>query len=248
MKRIHLSTIAVLSALLPFAGAAAATETVLYSFKGGTDGTYPPAGLMMDSSGALYGTTVYGGTANAGTVFKLTRPAAGGRHWTETVLHSFTGGADGAVGGTLLKDNAGALYGMTQEGGTGNQGTVFKLTPPAAGQTAWTEIVLYRFKGGRDGRYPLGDLIAKHGVLYGMTNGGGTANTGTVFKLRPPAAGQTAWTERVLYRFTGGTDGTRPQAGLLATAGLLANKSGFLFGTTYQGGVSNKGTVFKVVP
>jgi len=243
MKRIHLSTIAVLSALLPFAGAAAATESVLYSFTGGADGAFPRAGLIMDS-GALYGTTEFGGAGNRGTVFELTRPAAGGRHWTKTVLHSFTGGADGAHPmGTLLKDNAGALYGTTEVGGTG-WGTVFKLTPAAAGQTAWTESVLYRFTGGTDGKWPNAGLIAKHGVLYGTTpNGGGTGRYGTVFKLRPPAAGQTAWTESVLHSFTGGADGRSP------AASLIIDSSGALYGTTYLGG--NRywgGTAFKLTP
>src|ERR1019366_3866949 len=88
-------------------------------------------------------------------------------------------------------------------------GTIFKLTPPAKGQTAWRETVLYTLKGGDDGSFPVAELIAdKRGALFGTTeNGGstggigGSSGNGTVFKLTPPAEGQTVWTETVLYSF-----------------------------------------------
>jgi hypothetical protein len=111
----------------------------------------------------------------------------------ETVLYRFKGGSDGSVPSAgLIADQQGALYGTTENGGTGNggfgMGTVFKLTPPGKGQTAWTETVLYRFTGGSDGVGPLAGLIAgKQGALYGTTAFGGTGNDGfgfgTVFKL-----------------------------------------------------------------
>jgi len=105
------------------------------------------------------------------------------------VLHSFsfTGGSDGGapVAG-LIADTSGALYGTTSEGGIGNNGTVFKLTPPAKGQTTWTETVLYRFTGS-DGSGPVAGLIADNlGALFGTTLNGGISNNGTVFKLTPP--------------------------------------------------------------
>ena len=100
------------------------TETVLYSFKGGIDGAGPRAGLIFDANGALYGTTCEGGTAGYGTVFKLTPPTAGKTQWTETVLHRFPGGSDGArPSAGLICDSNGALYGTTEEGGiSGHQG------------------------------------------------------------------------------------------------------------------------------
>jgi len=168
----------------------------------------------------------------------------------ETVLYSFTGGSDGAGPiADLIADKEGALYGTTQNGGTGNNGTVFKLTPPAKGQTAWTETVLYRFTGGSDGAIPFAGLIAdKEGALYGTTQNGGTGNNGTVFKLTPPAKGQTAWTETVLHSFCshpqppGCSDGAAPRAG------LIADNQGALYGTTHGGESPGTGTVFKLTP
>jgi uncharacterized repeat protein (TIGR03803 family) len=108
------------------------SETTLYSFGGGTDGNYPESPVTFDSSGNLYGTTTSGGASNVGVVFKLT-PSGGGT-WTETLLHTFTGGSDGANAfGGLILDNSGNLYGTTYVGGgagvfSGN-GTVFEITP-----------------------------------------------------------------------------------------------------------------------
>ncbi|MFY9629877.1 MAG: choice-of-anchor tandem repeat GloVer-containing protein, partial [Methylocystis sp.] len=111
----------------PCAGQPQWTETVLHSFQGSpSDGVYPLAGLNFDSSGALYGTTFYGGSAGAGTVFKLMPPAptvVGRQQWTETVLYSFKGGSDGAdPWAGVIFDTHGALYGTTW-----GIGTVFKL-------------------------------------------------------------------------------------------------------------------------
>jgi uncharacterized repeat protein (TIGR03803 family) len=236
----------------PANGQSAWTETVLYSFTGGSDGGLPYAGLIADNQGALYGTT-HGAVLNnsLGTVFKLTPPANGQSAWTETVLYSFCnhpqppGCSDGfAPEAGLIADNQGALYGTTLGG------TVFKLTPPAKGQTTWTETVLYSFTGGSDGGAPEAGLIADNqGALYGTTSSGGTGNAGTVFKLTPPAKGQTAWTPTVLYSFcslSNCSDGYEPRAG------LIADNQGALYGTTEFGGTaplaSSKGTVFKLTP
>jgi len=174
----------------------------------------------------------------------------------ETVLYSFTGGSDGSepVAG-LIADNQGALYSTTESGGSSGGGTVFKLTPPGRGQTAWTETVLYSFcslPNCSDGDSPAAGLIAdKQGVLYGTTLGG-ESSVGpvgmTVFKLTPPGRGQTAWTEAVLYSFTGGSDGGDPRAGLIALARAREERDngGALYGTTQSGGSGNNGTVFKV--
>jgi uncharacterized repeat protein (TIGR03803 family) len=152
-------------------------EKILYRFTGGTDGSFPLAGLVWDSAGNLYGTTQNGGDLSCdngfgcGTVFKLD-PAG-----TETVLYSFTGGADGSVPTTgLLCDTAGNLYGTTSTGGVG-YGVVFELSQSG------TETVLYTFSGGTDGAYPFGGLVRdKAGNLYGTTDFGGSG-FGVVFKI-----------------------------------------------------------------
>ena len=273
---------AITLAALSLAGSALAAplENVLYSFTGGTDGAYPYGGLIADKEGALYSTTLYGGgggnsncaqysSAGCGTVFKLTPPAKGQTNWTETVLYTFCSLSncnDGAAPHAgLIADKEGALYGTTGSGGSGcpyitsGCGTVFKLTPPAKGQSNWTETVLYSFSGS-DGAYPGAGLIADEGgALYGTTSGGGTGNfivnAGTVFKLTPPAKGQSKWTETLLYSFcslSNCSDGWRP------AAGLIADEQGVLYGTTALGGTgvgvggsscpSGCGTVFKLAP
>lgn len=130
--------------------AAPPTLTTLYNFSGISSGEYPHGGLIRDSKGVLYGTTVYGGTANLGLVFSLTPPAAGHTQWTYKVLYSFQGPqlGDGETPyGTVLMDSSGALYGTTVSGGAVNVGTVFRLSPPVASGMPWTEEVLYSFGG-----------------------------------------------------------------------------------------------------
>ena len=218
----------------PAKGQTAWTETVLHGFTGGSDGAAPRANLIADNQGALYGTTLGGGTAGNGTVFKLTPTTKGQTAWTETVLYSFGSSSTGSDGldpeAGLIFDKEGALYGTTSEGGTGNAGTVFKLTPPTKGQTAWTPTVLYNFcsqPSCSDGYEPRAALIFdKEGALYGTTEFGGTDNNGIVFKLIPPAKGQTVWTPTVLHSFVGG-DGANPIFG-----GLIFDKQGALYGTT----------------
>jgi uncharacterized repeat protein (TIGR03803 family) len=147
-------------------------ETVLHSFTGGPDGKSPFGGLVLDQDGNLYGTTSAGGTWNVGTVFKIDP------FGNETVLHSFTGGADGSSPyATLLRNQAGDLYGTAQLGGIGNNGTVFKIT-------ASNKFKLLHSFGGIDGSYPRGRLILDPaGNLYGTTSYGGTYAWGTVFKI-----------------------------------------------------------------
>jgi uncharacterized repeat protein (TIGR03803 family) len=222
-------------------------ESVLYRFKAGTDAAQPFASLIADKAGNLYGTTVAGGTSNAGAVFKISPP---GTAWTESVLYSFAGGTDGASPWAgLIFDKAGNLYGTTAAGGssncTGGCGTVFELSPPAVQGGAWTETVLYRFAGGTDGSSPWASLIfdAK-GNLYGTTGyGGGKTNGGTAFELAPPATQGGAWTETVLHKFGNGDDGANPLSNL--TFGL----NGAIYGTTYSGvGTAQSGMVFKLKP
>jgi uncharacterized repeat protein (TIGR03803 family) len=224
---------------IPFVNAAqaAAADNVLHSFQGGTDGSYPQAGLTSDAAGNLYGTTFQGGTVGVGTVFELT-PAGGGT-WTEKVLYSFSGADGNGPFGGVIFDAAGNLYGTTIGGGTYLAGTAFELTP--AGGGTWTEKGLWSFGNGTDGTSPAAGLIFDAaGNLYGTTQTGGTNGGGMVFELTPAGGG--TWTEKVLYNFGNGTDGEQPAAGLIFDA------AGNLYGTTAFGGTSSKGTVFELTP
>lgn len=223
--------------LTPSAGGGWA-ETVIYSFTGGADGANPYfADVIFDASGNLYGTTVGGGTHNLGTVFELSPTGSG---WSESVLYSFSGGMDGAnpYAGLLL-DTAGNLYGTTYGGGAYSVGTVFELTQGANGQ--WTEKVIHTFNG-QDGNSPAGGLVFdRKGNLYGVTLGGGDHGFGVVYKFTRGAGH--AWTERILYSFTGGDDGGFPYA-----ERLIFDHSGHLYGTTEGGGAFRLGTVFRLSP
>ena len=209
------------------------TETVLYSFKGGaSDGARPNGDLVQAGNGNFYGTTQLGGANGFGTVFEITPTG------TETVLYSFKGGpSDGAEApgcpGSLIQAGDGNFYGMTDEGGANGFGTVFEITP------AGVETVLYSFKGGTvDGANPYDSLIqAQDGDFYGVTQRGGTDNSGTVFKMTPSG------TETVLHSFTGGaSDGAVPPGSLIQAS------DGNFYGMTYAGGVDSFGTVFSVSP
>jgi uncharacterized repeat protein (TIGR03803 family) len=196
-------------------------ETVLYSFTGGSDGGHPYAGVILDSSGNLYGTTYQGGASNAGVVYKLS-PAG-----QETVLYAFTGGADGGdpYGGVIF-DPQGNLYGTTYAGG--NQyykaGVVYRLNP--AGQ----ENVLYTFPGDADGANPYAGVVRDSaGNLYGTVGGVG----GIIYKIGPSG------TYKTLHQFKGAGPG-----GL--KSGLALDAAGDLYGTTQSGGANNLGVAYKL--
>ncbi len=212
-------------------------ETVLYAFKGGSDGAVPSAGLIADNAGNFYGTTYNGGAfSNGGTVF-MVQP-----NGVETILYSFGKGNDGAgpVAGLLL-DASGNLYGTTLHGGASSGGTVFRLAPDG------TEKVIYSFTGGPDGGGPMAaPILDKQGNLYGTASGGGNTacganGCGVVYKLTPKG------TESVLYAFSGGSDGANPYGA------LSIDKTGNLYGTTRDGGLNQRichtqgcGTLFKL--
>ncbi len=260
---------------LTSAASAATTFATLYDFQGGSDGAVPYGGLIFDASGALYSAAEFGGnltdcpdeqTPGCGVVFKLTPPMISGGAWTESALYTFTNASDGGFpGSNLIFDAAGALYGATDGGGnsaacSGGCGVVFKLTPPTAAGGAWTERVLYSFKGGTDGAFPNDLIFDASGALYGTTYGESgesdpascsSAGCGTVFKLTPPTSSGGVWTESVLYRFSGGSDGGNP------VAGLIVDASGALYGMARFGGLGGNstcvpgggcGTVFKLTP
>jgi len=234
------STLAVITVALFVTATAASQETVLYSFNNnGTDGFNPWSTLISDASGNLYGTTLYGGVNNKGTVFELT--PQGGGSWTETILHSFGTGTDGASPfNSLVLDTAGNLYGTTEVGGTHQFGAVFELTPQKGGK--WKEKVLHSFNVS-DGAYPLGGLVLdSSGNLYGTTFVGGPHENGNVFELTPEAGGK--WKETVLHNFNNnGKDGYGPYE-----ESLILDAAGNLYGTTFLGGKFGLGTIFELIP
>lgn len=221
------------------------TETVLYSFQGGSDGAEPEAALVADKGGNLYGTTAYGGNEGCsngcGTVFKIAPDGS------ETVLHAFDGSDGEYPQAGLIADKKGNLYGTTYLGGITSYcfnlgcGTIFKVSYDG------TETVLYAFKGDpySDGYFPSAGLVAdENGNFYGTTTrGGGNGDAcdgygcGTVFTLAPDG------TETILFAFSGGEDGDGPQGTLVRDAG------GNLYGTTETNdGGDGYGTVFKIDP
>ncbi len=251
------------SAVLIYASAlcsahAQVNETTLHAFQGGADGWGPWDTLLADTTGpggslvALYGTTQFGGTNGGcyggngcGTAFQLTppNPPQVGGTWTNTVLWSFSGGADGGnPEAGLFSPTAGVspatgLYGTTAAG----TGTVFSLNGNDL-TTLWT------FTGGPDGSSPFtnGVIADTTGTLYGSTKAGGSGGCGTIYTLTPPGNDQTPWNETTLYAFTGGQDGCHPN-------GLIADpSSGVLYGSTYSGAIPNCnggcGTVFALIP
>jgi len=250
------------------------TETTLYSFGSETanhDGAWPNGGLVLDQKDNLFGTTSYGGTtagikkcnyAGCGVVFELSPPSKKGNPWTETVLHNFTSGTDGANPESGMIFHQGNLYGTTANGGTKGWlglGAVFEMSPGKGGD--WTETIIYRFPPNNNDGIPeevvWGLTADPAGNLYGTTVGGygkgcPYAQCGTVYELKPPASMGTAWTERTLFQFSG-LDGIEP------VGSLLLSNSGVLYGATESGGAKGKyctqihgldgcGTVFQIIP
>jgi uncharacterized repeat protein (TIGR03803 family) len=216
---------------------------ILYNFRQSTgSGATPLSGVILDSSGNIYGTTQGGGSRQVGTVFELTLGSSGA--WSQTILHSFSTKNDGRYPlGSLVFDSAGNIYGTTSGGGKYLDGTVFELSPAANGK--WTETLLYSFcpvAGCADGANPASNLVFdSSGNLFGTTSAGGAQQSGAVFELTPGTGGK--WTETTLYSFQNNNlDGVNPDAGMLFDSG------GNLYGTTYWGGTYGAGTVFELSP
>jgi uncharacterized repeat protein (TIGR03803 family) len=222
----------------------AGTESVIYSFTGGSDGANPATNLTFDSAGNAYGTTAAGGDFGLGTVFKLSPNPDGS--WTESVLYSFSGFSDGkAPHGGVIFDDAGNLYGTAVAGGNGGLctgdgcGVAFQLAPNPDG--TWTQSVIYNFTGGNDGFGPGNGLVRlpKTGALYGATPDGGEFGMGIVYQLRTGPNGK--WHLKVLHAFTGGDDGAVGSLG-----SLLLDPKGTLYGISELGGANGAGTVFRL--
>jgi len=202
-------------------------ETVIYRFTGGVDGAEPDLShVIFDNAGNLYGTTFFGGAYGLGVVFELSPVGA---NWTETVLHSFGGYAgDGAkpVNG-LIMDSAGNLYGTTAFGGSGGTGTVFELSPSGGG---WTEQVIDNVESTSAGL-----TMDAAGNIFGTS-------ISTVFELAPNGSG--GWNPTVLHTFAG----ARSKHYIYANGTPVFDKAGNLYGTTYEGGNKNNGTVYRLSP
>jgi uncharacterized repeat protein (TIGR03803 family) len=203
--------------------------TFLHAFAFATssmEGFTPRAALIQAADGNFYGTTTSGGTADKGTIFSIT-PAG-----VLTVLQSLSGGTDGASPqAALIVATDGNFYGTTNQGGTSNSGTAFKMTP------CGSLTVLHTFSSVTDGGRPAALIQGSDGNFYGTTASGGSAGNGTIFRMT--AAG----TVTVLHAFTGGAmDGAVPQAA------LIQGRDGNFYGTTTSGGATDQGTVFRMTP
>lgn len=234
-------------------GSSGWTQTVLYSFAGGSDGQEPTGSLIFDASGNLYGTTFEGGGGTGsncfngcGTVFELSPSSSG---WTEKILYAFAGAADGQnPGGNLLIDSTGRVYGSAPFGGTINNecfegcGTIFRLTATTAG--TWRFARLFDFQGTMGGSAPLAIAFDSAGNIYGTANSGGSVcggiGCGVVFKLSPTASGG-PWKEKVLHAFTGKQDGEEPN-------GFTFDSKGNAYGICSLGAKSDQGTVWELSP
>lgn len=202
-------------------------------------------GVILDSRGDLYGTTMALGAYQKGSVFELRQQLG---NWQLTVLHSFRGTPDGEGNtfGQLAMDSSGNLYGATGGGGKNicnapaYCGIVYELSPQAGGR--WQETILYDFQTGPTGNHPSAGLTLDHaGNLYGVTAYGGSSgcDCGVVYELSPGAGG--TWTYKVLHTFHG-TDGYYP------AANLVLDGKGHLYGTTTSGGPNSSGVVFEIIP
>jgi uncharacterized repeat protein (TIGR03803 family) len=217
---------------------------VLHVFNKPGDGQAPMAGVQADAAGNLFGSTEFGGANGFGAIFMLKPPASGNTNWIETVIFSFADGDDGGFPSSpLIVEGNRDPVSSTLMGGTANQGNIFRLSPPASGDNSWTEKVLVNFQGAPgDGSGPLGpQLVLQSGTTFGTTSSGGASNCGTAYQLTPGLNVNTV-EEKVLFNFTCGADGGRPQEG------LVTDGKGNFFGTTESNGTLNNGEVFELTP
>ena len=209
-------------------------ETVLYRFRGGSDGALPLGNLLF-ANGALYGTTIGGGiygpnclAEGCGTIYRVSL------NGSETVLHRFQGTTDGAGPAAGLINVNGTFYGTTYGTPTGLTSTIFTVTPSGVerviyhfGDWAWQTIP-------KTGAIPTASLTYLNGLLYGTTTMGGLYDNGCVYSVAPNGV------EHVVYSFTGKSDGANPQSDLIVLNGML-------YGTAQMGGIKAAGTEFGVV-
>ena len=210
-------------------------ETVIYQFQDGDDGRNPTGNLVFDSAGNLYGVTDDQGLYGYGTVFELSHSQSG---WTNTTIHAFQDGNDGAIpfAGPIFNP-AGNLLGTAASGGANGGGTVFQMAPNPGG--GWTFRTLYGFQGHQSGG-PTGTLtLDGAGNIYGVLQNDGADNYGSVFKLTMSNGN---WSYTDLHDFTHGSDGDLPMGRVVIDA------SGNVYGTTSDGGEYGYGIVWEITP
>jgi uncharacterized repeat protein (TIGR03803 family) len=234
------ATVALL--LLLASGAQAQTFSLIYSFTGSSTGEYPGE-LTIDKAGNLYGFTS-GGTGGAGLIWELKQRNGS---WQFITLYAFQGGNDGGGPQRVIFGPDGALYGVTEGGGTTGSGTVFRLAPKATFCPTvlcpWEKTILYNFTGDfnqNDGYEPVGPVtFDAAGNIYGVTYNGGEPNQGIAWKLTKSNG---SWSESILHTFGTGNDGALP------TDGVILDPSGNVYGTTSFGGAGQLGTVYELSP
>ncbi len=225
------------------------TEQALWDFGSGSDGKNPQAGLVMDSSGNLYGATQYGGNQGYGTVFELTPPSTGQTQWSESVLLSFDFDVYGEYPrGGLIIDPHGNLYGTAFGGGGVSGGTVFQLKPPQAGQTEWTANVLAGFAGSPSGggaSFPESRPLYADGGLFVTTTQDFPINPGAVVEVSPSGFQRTS----TIWEFNPGPNEfpNSPFDGAFPAAGVVADPQGNLYGTTVDSNTAANGVVYKLI-
>ena len=218
--------------------------TTLYAFTNGMDGANPTAGLVMGTNGNFFGAAetggiigwggplgqygrILGGTLGWGTLFTITPDG------DFTPLCAFPGESEGAnPGAGLIQATNGLFYGVTERGGTNDDGTVFQMSADG------TITPLYSFTARNDGAVPIAALTqGSDGNFYGTTYEAGISNAGAIFKITPTGA------LTILHTFTNGIDGGH------ASAPLIQGTNGNFYGTTSTGGGKNgSGTVFQITP
>lgn len=210
------------------------TEQTLHGFS--SKNMYALGGVVIDSAGNLYGSTLYGGAYGVGMLFELTPNKDGS--WTKKTIHVFGKGKDGfGPSGSLILDSAGNLYGAAGGGGLYGGGTIYELVPNGRG--SWNEKILYNFREGADAQNPNGVVFDSAGNIFGASGLGGANGVGAVFELQLTAGG--TWTERVLYSFKNdGIDGSFP------FDTVAVDSAGNVFGSTFSGGLYNWGAVFEL--
>jgi uncharacterized repeat protein (TIGR03803 family) len=219
----------------------------LYDFPAGSN----PSGVVLGAAGKLYGTLPNGGSYGAGQVFDLADKAA---RWFFSSLYSFLGGSNGSGPNGVIVGPGGVLYGAAQ-GGIQNCGydeycgLIYEVTPgPAACPSAlcsWNETTIYQFTGNTDAGGGTVTAFDSAGNLYGISGSGGAYGPGAVFELSPSQGG---WTEKVLYSFTGGSDGGGPNSLLVGHDGNLYGTAGYGGNNGCANGYAQCGVVFQLVP
>jgi uncharacterized repeat protein (TIGR03803 family) len=213
-------------------------EHVIYRFPSEAGGYGPYDGLTVGADGVLYGETYLGGDGaglGCGIVYQLTLSSEG--EWTESTIHYFHGGASSGCGPyntqLLFDSSSGSLYGTTRDGGSNNEGTLFRLDPGSDG--TWTETVLYSFSGQFDGSGPIGAIAEdSNGIIYGTSETGGAFSAGAVWIYNTATAQFDA-----IYEFKGGSDGAAPTGGVIGPfLSSPITQQYYLLATTSAGGGS----------